>query len=370
VKIDVVCTTVGDGAEFFSSYRELMAAGCEYDVRLVVIPDKKTPASLYLAAEAAGREMQVVCPNPDDQREMIKKLSARWLIPWDSDNRRNVGYLMALADGADMIISVDDDNFPGSDFFSEHSVVTQRDHKVREVICGGRWFNPCWLLGLDCWPRGFPYYARDNGVNVSRMAESQNWVTRVTVNAGLWGGEPDVDAVTRLAVSPVSSHLVGSAALGPFTWAPVNSQNTAVTAEAIPAYYFLDVDRHYGPGMAGRFGDIFQGYFVQACAKRLGHTVRFGTPAVAHKRNEHNLLNDLELELPYIRILERLLPRLTEAQLDGGSYADAYASLTEWLSVDANSKESGWNDWECLTLNFFADRMAKWLRVCRRITGA
>lgn len=35
--------------------------------------------------------------------------------------------------------------------------------------------------------------------------------------------------------------------------------------------------RHNGQ-VIDRYADIFSGYFVQACAKHLGHAVRFGTP--------------------------------------------------------------------------------------------
>jgi len=31
---------------------------------------------------------------------------------WNSDYRRNIGYLQAYASGADIIISIDDDNYP------------------------------------------------------------------------------------------------------------------------------------------------------------------------------------------------------------------------------------------------------------------
>ena len=36
------------------------------------------------------------------------------MFPRDTDHRRNIGYLMAWRDGADIMISVDDDNLAAS----------------------------------------------------------------------------------------------------------------------------------------------------------------------------------------------------------------------------------------------------------------
>jgi hypothetical protein len=89
----------------------------------------------------------------------------------------------------------------------------------------------------------------------------------------------------------------------------------------------------------GRFGDIFSGYFVQACAKHLKQNVRVGTPVVEHVRNTHDYFKDLASELPAIRLLEDLVIWLKTLELEGASYADAYDSLQENLELSVDSFE-------------------------------
>ena len=45
-----------------------------------------------------------------------------------------------------------------------------------------------------------------------------------------------------------------------------------------------------------RYGDIFSGYFVQACARHLGGAIRVGTPVAEHRRNAHSYLQDATRE--------------------------------------------------------------------------
>src|SRR5205807_10425990 len=88
------------------------------------IIDRKTPASVSVAcADAARRGFRVQCPTLDEQETFLAKFpSMKGRIPYDSDNRRNVGFLMALERGAELLISIDDDNYclDDSDFAGEH----------------------------------------------------------------------------------------------------------------------------------------------------------------------------------------------------------------------------------------------------------
>ena len=65
-----------------------------------------------------------------------------------------------------------------------------------------------------------------------------------------------------------------------------------------------------------RFGDIFSGYFSQACARHLGHSIRAGTPIAEHRRNAHRYLRDATQEMAGIWVLEDLLPWLADLRLD------------------------------------------------------
>src|SRR4029077_2093685 len=122
-----------------------------------------------------------------------------------SDNRRNVGYLMALESGADFLISIDDDNYcpEQDDFFSAHAVVCDSAVSQRTVQSDTNWFNVCDLLRFEparcVYPRGFPYFSRHRSSSTRELRLE----AEVRINAGLWLGDPDLDAPTWMA-APVS----------------------------------------------------------------------------------------------------------------------------------------------------------------------
>lgn len=367
---DVVCTTIGDGS-FIRRYHEIIQhAGLADRVRLVIIPDRKTPAELYDAVQwARQRGISTVCPDIDSQRHFLEKIGAANFFPWDTDNRRNIGYLIAWRDGADVVISVDDDNLPGEDFFAEHAVVAAPS-AVHETVRGeSGWFNICDLLTVEpipVWPRGFPYRHRAP-TRVTRHREPAD----IAINAGLWLGEPDVDAITRLAARPTVTAAPGeSVVLDQTTWSPVNSQNTALRRSAIPAYYFVRMGYQIYGKPADRYADIYSGFFVQACAKHLRQRVRAGTPVADHQRNDHDVLHDLRLESATIDILDELLAWLTELKLEGTTYRDAYLGLGYALHDAAEALTGpGWNEQVRGMLHRMAHHMRFWLRLCDRIDG-
>ncbi|SCG59227.1 hypothetical protein [Micromonospora halophytica] len=371
-RVDVVMTTIGDGAAFLSAYRTLLGRIDASDrVRIVIIPDRKTPASLFETVEQARRSgLDVVCPTVAEQDAMLAALGAPTLVPYDSDNRRNIGYLMSWQSDADFLISVDDDNFPVDDqFFAAHAVVAAGPRPARVVSADSGWWNPCDQLAVEpmpVYPRGFPYAHRTPTPTTERTE-----TVDVRINAGLWLGDPDVDAITRIAVRPdVTAMPAPAVVFDTDTWAPVNSQNTAVHRDALPAYYFPRMGyRHHGQEI-DRYADIFSGYFVQACAKHLGHAVRFGDPLAMHARNEHLLLRDLQQELTAIALLEDVLAWLPGCKLDGDTYTEAYLSLSYQLQ-DAVEGMSGrlWTHELRGFVHQMAHLMRQWIGVLQRCQG-
>jgi hypothetical protein len=344
-RVDIVATSVGRGG-FVSSYAELIAdTGARDLARLVVIPDRKTPRELYQAAIAARRRgLQVIVPTLEEQENLLAQLGASDFVPWNSDNRRNVAYLLAWMSDAEYVVSIDDDNLPiGREMLSRHAVVTAERSLQTVVGCDSGWFNPCDMLEFEgacsrVFARGYPYSRRrpEQDEALAELAE-----VPVRMNAGLWRGDPDVDAVTRLAVGPVvRSVRRDPVVLERNTWAPVNTQNTAVHRDVLPAYWFVRMGQRMFGHQLDRFGDIFSGYFAQACAKHLGHAVRFGDPITWHVRNRHVLLQDLQKELPGILLLEDLAEWLRECKLEGSTYSEAYLSLSHMLEEGANQREA------------------------------
>lgn len=347
----LVVTTIYD-LSFLEDYLQNFKKYGHLDqVQVIVIPDRKTPSRVYIQSqEFQKRGLRICCPSLEEQETFLAKVGfSPHLIPYDSDNRRNVGYLMALEFGADFVISIDDDNYclQSNDFFQEHAVVCQSHTDVQVIHTSDGWFNFCSLLKMDKnetpYPRGFPYFARHRARQITTKVEP----VMVHINTGLWLKEPDLDGLTWLVLPTRSEEFMGtSLVLSRSTWSPINTQNTSVRREAVAAYYFVKMGYPL-PGMPpiDRYGDIFSGYFVQACAKHLGYGIRVGTPLVEHRRNTHNYLQDATKELACILMLEELLPWVTEVRLDGSDYTETYVSLSYALEeIVERMKSSIWSD--------------------------
>jgi len=376
---DIVVTTIFEPAWLQGYLDNLRAHGRERETTLRIICDRKTPASVYAAAAAARQQgFHIDCPSLDEQSAWLGKLGLPAdFIPWDTDNRRNIGFLRAWESGAEVLISIDDDNYclPDSDFVGSHHVVGQRAGDCHNhLLAQGEWFNICTLLqprhADEIYPRGYPYAERGKPAlpPVSAMpAELKQ--ARVAVNAGLWLNDPDVDAITRLAQRPrMRQALATPVLLGPQAWSPVNTQNTALLRETMPAYYYVRMGFPLQGMRIDRFGDILSGYFVQKCARHLGDLVRIGSPVAEHKRSPHNLFKDLYHELAGMVVVEELLPWLREVRLDGGNYAEAYAALAE--AIEAQAPKFRGFVWDQGGRDFLVDSaacMRTWLGVLRRL---
>jgi hypothetical protein len=113
---------------------------------------------------------------------------------------------------------------------------------------------------------------------------------------------------------------------------PINTQNTALIRDAIPAYYYVKMGHPVGGMKLDRFGDIFSGFFVQKCTQAVGQCVRVGSPVVDHRRSPHNLYQDLWHELAGMVIIDDMLPLLETPLSSANSYSDAALELAERLN--------------------------------------
>lgn len=106
------------------------------------------------------------------------------------------------------------------------------------------------------------------------MTETKATDVRVAVSAGMWLGDPDIDAMARLCLmlNATSYTRTDSYVLSPSTWSPFNSQNTAVLREVIPAYFMS--------WCVGRYDDIWPSYVVRRICDHLQQSVSYGLPVV------------------------------------------------------------------------------------------
>jgi hypothetical protein len=277
--------------------------------RVIVIGDTKTPADW----SAPGTKFYSL----DAQRDLGFVLAPHLRTAHYA--RKNLGYLLAMRAGAECIYDTDDDNVPLAAWME------------RQLACGAQlttapgWRNVySYFHESDIWPRGF---------GLSRLADETPELIGVVTSAeypvqqGLADGEPDVDAIWRMAAVPlrmrgrvVLFREPKSVALGQGVWCPFNSQTTWWFPEAQPLLYL--------PSYATfRMTDIWRSFVAQRCLWEIGRGVVFHSPSeVMQKRNEHDLMKDFEDEVPGYLANEKIA-----AVLEGLSLRPGIGAITDNL---------------------------------------
>lgn len=301
-------------------------------IKMVVSGDRKTPPEAAELCARVTRETGIECEYMAvAAQEALMRAYPRLNghLPWNCVQRRNVAILRAAAQGADVVVTIDDDNFVAcEDYFGGHEVTgTRAELETYGTGGAGQWFNVCRFLREG---DGRRFFARGYGIAARRVPDGDvpapvNSARRVAVNAGLWLGDPDIDAATRIA-SPVEAVEYTRAGRANFfvetgAWTPFNSQNTAIARFALPAYFLSPY--------VGRYDDIFISYFVKRIADHLGDGVAFGQPLVRQDRNAHDLLADLALEWLGTKITDELIAALEGVTLAGRDYGTCLVELAD-----------------------------------------
>ena len=345
----MVTTTINVPRFLSDLLRNARRYGHDEQLSVWVVGDRKTPgaAAEFLADLDRNHAATVKYLDLADQCRLLRRWPVLDLfVRYDCIQRRNVGYLQAALHGAEVIVSVDDDNFMTDDDFIGHHLVVGREVEVPVVGHPSGWWNVCQRLLSDpprrFYHRGYPKSKRDFHAGGEDVRTEK---VRAVINAGLWLGVPDVDATTHLeepieivSVDPVSGQRTCALAAG--TWCPVNSQNTAFDVGLLPAMYLpimLDPIRGY---RMGRMEDVWMSYFVRSIADRRGDAVLNGPPLVVQKRNPHDHLTDLTEELAGYILTERLVRYLRPFRTTAATYGEAYLELIYHLRDQAEADTS------------------------------
>jgi glycosyltransferase involved in cell wall biosynthesis len=342
--------------------------GHKDQVEILVVGDLKTPAEAGESVRKLQRRgFQAEYLDVSRQKKWLQRFpDLETIIPYNSDNRRNVGFLLAVERDADVVITIDDDNYvTDDDYFAGHNFVgSVKEFKSARSSNG--WYNICSMLETDpprrIYPRGFPYSKR-----WSDEAEFGKSSGRVVLNAGLWLEDPDVDAVTRLneplRVVRTSQETV---MFDRDIYCPVNTQNTAFHRDILPCYYYITMNARIEGGKIDRYGDIWSGFFAQKVINHMGDRVTAGPPEARHVRNKHNLLKDLREELWGMILTESLVSMLDSIRLKSTTYADAYKELAAGIQASASANEQLSPD----VKQYFSQiskAMVVWVDVCKEI---
>lgn len=264
------------------------------DWKFIIIGDTKTPHDEYRLLEK--KHQNVTYLDPKQQEELYPELSN--IIGWKTIQRRNIGFLYAYDNGADIMATVDDDNIPyenwGVNYIGQTIEVDMYEPDL-DI------FDPLSITKDNyIWHRGYPIeYLQDR----HRVLYKGKIQRKVLIQADLWDGDPDIDAMARLTHKPIVKYSDITKPYCSNKISPFNSQNTFLAREVIPYYAVLP--------FIGRMDDIWGAYILQ---EHFPNSLIFCPASVYQERNVQDLIVNLEKEI----IGYRYTLQLTKNLLDLG----------------------------------------------------
>jgi hypothetical protein len=240
----------------------------------------------------------------DDQRDLNYNIVDA--LPYNHYCRKNIGYLYAIKNGAEVIYETDDDNAPYDDTWG---VVRQMVKK--HELSGGKFVNIFhqYTTQRPVWPRGFPLdevLKEDAELHLNLKDKEVN----VPVWGGVTAGDPDLDSIYRLTNNkPIWFKNYGQMYLAKGCYCPFNSQDTFWFKEAF-TLMLLPTTVEF------RFTDILRGYITQPILWADDYHLGFTGVNTHQKRNEHNLMNDLRDELRMFGEVKNIIECIENAVSD------------------------------------------------------
>ncbi len=240
------------------------------DWTLIVVGDQRTPSGYTL--------QNGIYLSSADQEKLAPELSD--LIGWNCIQRRNLGFVLALSLGAEIIATVDDDNIPYDGW--GQGLMVGREVELKNFEAPNGCFDPVGATEHShLWHRGYPLQLLQSRDYAKHASQS----VIVDVQADFWNGDPDVDAVCRLEHGPKVEFAKDTFPFASRAISPFNSQNTFLSAAALAHYFVL-------PGV-GRMDDIWAAFHLQS----KGFKVAYGAPSVYQDRNVQDLTQNLTDEV-------------------------------------------------------------------------
>ncbi|MFC1737434.1 STELLO glycosyltransferase family protein [Planctomycetota bacterium] len=291
-KISIIVTSIAAPNKALTN---LAQGSSERDYQFIVIGDEDSPEVFHLDG----------CDFYCLKRQSQTGLKFAQVCPRRHYARKNIGYLLAMGNGASIIIETDDDNIPCSQFWAGR----QKNQKV-PVIENAGWVNVYrYFTDAKIWPRGFPLEHLPDEVPSFESLSFKN--ADCPIQQGLADENPDVDAVYRLVLPLPQTFKNNRLALGSGTLCPFNSQNTTWFSDAFELLY-LPVTCSF------RVTDIWRSFIAKRIASINGWAVLYHEATVRQERNEHNLLADFEEEIPGFLHNSEICQALDDLQLEAG----------------------------------------------------
>jgi len=302
----------------------------------VIVGDRKTPQNYMRDWNATPGETVVFLSIAMQEREGRRRQDSvgaymRHVSP-NHFSRKNVGYLYAIAHGADYVFDFDDDNELKSSQ-TELLPWTGTHWNAQKVISNAPVLNVYAHINTtvnDAWPRGFPLELVKTRMHARICPNPQDIaVSGIGVVQFTADHDPDVDAVYRMTrtLPFYFQHSVDtptSLVLPPNTYSPYNAQATLHTRRALWALLLPST-------VAGRVSDIWRSFFAQNIFARLGLQLAFGRPCVTQHRNAHNYLADMQAESDIYFKAAQLIDFLSHWRDTSTTLPEAVESL--WIAL-------------------------------------
>lgn len=307
MNISIVTTTINSPTIATQKFCKIAQ---EKQYTFFIVGDKKTPHDLYQNLERKyGTSVKYV--HPDEQEYNFKDLSDN--IGWNSIQRRNIGFIYALKNNAEIVATVDDDNIPYDSWSSDLYIGQEIECDLYETSNGV--FDPLSVTNYpQLWHRGFPIdlLLEKN----SYVYKGKNYI-KPLIQADLWDGDPDIDAMCRLNHKPLVKFNISepyySTSVSPF-----NSQNTFLHQSVMKYYYVLP--------HVGRMDDIWPSYAIQ---KKFPNSLIYNTASVYQDRNPQDLIKNLENEIIGYRNTLKLINNEDVLPSKSKEFIEIYQSLYE-----------------------------------------
>lgn len=284
----------------------------------LIIGDTKTPHEDYKKLQSVNDS--VIYLTPEEQDRDYKELSDT--IGWRTIQRRNIGFVAAYRMGADIVATVDDDNIPYDNWGTKLYVGQEIEVDLYEPELDV--FDPLSITKNNyIWHRGYPIQHLQKRHRVEYKGKVMR---KVLVQADLWDGDPDIDAMARLTYKPIVKYDDIKSPYCSNKIAPFNSQNTFLSREVLPVYSVLPY--------VGRMDDIWGSYIMQ---HYYPESVIYSPASVYQDRNVQDLVTNLENEVIGYRTTLDLLSNLARYEDFLPEKTNAFFAQYR-LSFDKNQK--------------------------------
>jgi len=286
----VVITTINEPTETVQKHIN----NSEYDV--IIVGDLKTPDTY--------KNEDCIFLDVTAQKKMFPKLCE--MIPYNHYGRKNLGYLYAIKQNYRVIYETDDDNIPHENF----DVVINFDENVKTIKDeDSEWINIFKYFTHNnwIWPRGYPLSQIKKNPKPNFTFDNSKNKDDVAIINGLVENDPDVDAIFRLVCNhQVQWETDKKIIISNENTCPFNTQNT----------FWIDPSLFIGLlipcSVTFRYCDILKGIIANTLLKSNNKNMAYTSPNVTQLRNEHDLMQDFESEVPMYLANETIVDEIKD----------------------------------------------------------